>query len=152
MSSLDGFLISEASFKRLSANCQTEVLRLLGVTTETSKATSVSDALKTSAAKLSVNEMRKFLDGVQDKTRKLLTEIAKAETRFNVGEVLRPLGWSYSDIRGILAGITKRTRTISGKPDAEFFMSVVWDDDVNKAVSEIHPTTHAALRELLLKQ
>ncbi|PPQ14918.1 hypothetical protein CV770_34405 [Bradyrhizobium sp. AC87j1] len=148
----DGLYLSAATFKRFSPATRSEILGALGIGHAHESGSDSQEHSGTSATQFSLNEMRKFLDGVSDKTRLLLTEIARAEARFNVGKVLKKLGWELSDIRGILAGITKRSRTISGNPRAEFFASVAWDDDINKAVSEIHPTTHAALRALLLSK
>jgi hypothetical protein len=140
--------------RTLPAECRHTILKSLGLADEdqTAKPAGSPDVSSTPATEFSVNEMRKFLGGVKDKTRTLLTEIAKTEARFNVGEVLARLGWKMEDIRGVQSGITKRTRTISGDADAEFFASVVWDDDINKCISEVHPSTHTALRVLLLAQ
>jgi hypothetical protein len=110
-------------------------------------------AAGTSAAvAFSPNEMRKFLDGIGDRTRELLVAIAREpKHRFNVGHVLDRMTWKESDLKGPLAGITKRTRTVAGDKAAQFFVSVVWNDDVDKTISEIHPLTHASMRELLLE-
>jgi hypothetical protein len=81
-----------------------------------------------------------------------LEAVAEMPPRFNVGQLLTKVGMEYSDLRGMLAGLTKRTRTISGQGDAKLFSWITWDDeDMNKCVSEMHPTTHESLRRVLEK-
>jgi hypothetical protein len=144
-----GYLLVPVPLQSLPLDCRQAILKYLAATLGDEATTIGLGRTQTSATEFSLNEMRRFLDGVSDRTRTLLKAIAESESRFNVGDVLDRLGWKYADIRGILAGITKRSRTISGKPDAEFFASVVWDDDITKAISEVHPTTHEAMRILL---
>jgi hypothetical protein len=152
---VNGIILSTEAFKALSPSCRQEIMSALGFLSDIVAArldTDKGTGNGTFATEFSLNEMRKFLGGVSDRTRILLTGIARTTSRFNVGELLKSVGWVERDLRGILAGITKRSRTISGNREAEFFSSVVWDDDINKCVSEVHPTTHAALKSLLLAQ
>ena len=143
----DALVISFKTFGTLSARSQADILKAMGSSTaevEVEPAHTSSEA-----AKFSINKMREFLNGVSDKTRTVLEGVAAMESRFNVGELLDKLGMQYGDLRGVLAGLTKRTRTISGDSEALFFVSIVWDDDIRKCVSEVHPVTHAALKKLL---
>jgi hypothetical protein len=152
---MNALLISSTSFRQLSSKCQAEVLAVLtrdvsgfvaGGTNNPPP--SKSGAYTGTATALSEREMRKFLNGVGTKTRNFLECLADMPARFNVGALLKKLHLQYGDIRGILAGLTKRTRTISGESDADFFASVLQDDDINKCISEIHPTTHESLRQI----
>ena len=150
-----GVFLSSTTLSGLSKATRAEIAKVVALAddapTPAKSAKSTAESA-TAATEFSVNEMRKFISGVSDKTRHVLTAVARAEARFNVGAVLSSIGLKPEDIRGVLAGITKRSRTISGNSDAEFFAAVNWDDDVNKQISEVHPTTHAALRALLLKK
>jgi hypothetical protein len=155
---MDAIVISSASFIRLSPKCQAEII---GVLTQEASGVAVSGtsrpapshnvAYKGTATAFSEREMRKFLNGVGTKTRNFLEGLADMPARFNVGTLLKKLNMQYADIRGILAGLTKRTRTISGDAEADFFALVLQDDDINKCISEIHPTTHESMKQIFKK-
>ncbi len=145
----DGLILSFETFGSLSISCQAEILKALGVERPLSEDAETASGDSTSATKFTVNQMREFLDGVGDKTRTVLEGVAAQPYRFNVGELLDRLGMQYADLRGVLAGLTKRSRTIAGDDEASFFATVVWEDDMRKCVSEVHPVTHAALKKLL---
>ena len=156
---MNALMISATSFRQLSQKCQAEILGLLtkdpsgSVAGHTSSpAPSKNGSYSGTATALSEREMRKFLNGVSTKTRNFLESLADMPARFNVGSLLKKLHMQSADIRGILAGLTKRTRTISGEKDADFFASVLQDDDINKCISEIHPTTHESLRQIFKKK
>jgi hypothetical protein len=156
---MNAVIISSASFGQLSQKCQAEIIGVLtsdtsGIVAKSSRNLTPANnsiAYKGTATAFSEREMRKFLDGVSTKTRNFLEGLAEMPAKFNVGALLKKLHMQYGDIRGILAGLTKRTRTISGDTDAEFFASVLQDDDIDKCISEIHPTTHASLKEIFKK-
>lgn len=145
----DALVVSISTFKTLSRECQNELLNALQATYNAQPATETSEEEFGEPTQFSINEMRKFLDGISDKTRAFLKALSTLPSQFKVADLLDKLDVEYSEIRGILAGLTKRSRTISGDPEADFFASVVWDDDIRKCVSRIHPTTHASLRKLL---
>jgi hypothetical protein len=155
---MNAFMISSASFGQLSPKCQAEIIGVLtrdasGIVAGGTNhpVPSNNGTYKGTATAFSEREMRKFLDGVSTKTRNFLECLADMPARFNVGTLLKKLHMQYADIRGILAGLTKRTRTISGDTEAEFFASVLQDDDINKCISEIHPTTHESLKQIFKK-
>jgi hypothetical protein len=146
----DALVVSRGTFKTLTAACQSELLEALGLKPLSSPLPTSEDDPDAPTA-FSLSQMRDFLDGVSGKTRTFLKELAKQPAEFNVGKLLKALKLQYGDIRGILAGLTKRSRTISGDQEASFFQSVAWfNEDIGRCVSRIHPTTHASLQKLLL--
>lgn len=150
---MDALVLSLSSFAKLSQNCQAEILRIVsGIENPLTTHDELNENYSEGATALSEREMRKFLEGVSPKTRAFLVGLAEMPARFNVGALLKKMQMQYADIRGILAGLTKRTRTISGDTKASFFESVVWDDDIDKCISEIHPDTHRSLRQVLSKK
>jgi hypothetical protein len=103
-------------------------------------------------ARFGDREWHEFLKGVGPKVRTTLEGIADIGPRWNVGKLLKKLGVNYSDLRGVQAGLTKRTHTIAKNDEANLYLSEIWDkEDINKCVTYMHPDTHAALRRALGK-
>src|SRR4051812_15951372 len=125
---MNGLVISAEKFRTLTPTCQSEVLKALGlgegaVRTEDQAAT--VDELPT---KLSVAQAKEFWTGLSAKTRDLVKAVVEEPPKFNVGKVLKKIGLQPSELRGMLAGITKRIRTVTGNQKAYFFESEVVDN------------------------
>jgi hypothetical protein len=156
---MDGIFLSMKSVAGMSPSTRAEILartRIELIQASSSHGNnsgnpSENESDEGGPVEFSAPQMRKFLDGCGAKTRKVLEELANLPARFKVGDLLKKLNINYSDLRGVLAGLTKRTRTISGDPNASLFASVHWDDDPRKSISELHPRTHEALRRVLKK-
>jgi hypothetical protein len=145
---MNGLVISTEKFKTLTPPCQNELLQVLGLIPATAEAGTAADA-DVWPTKLSASQTREFWTGLGEKTRALVKAVVEEPQKFNVGAVLKKNDLEPSDLRGMLAGITKRIRTVTGNHNAQFFEAEVSDDDVNKCISFIHPDTRAALRRLL---
>jgi hypothetical protein len=156
---MDGFLLSTTTLAGMTPGTRAEILASLGIASAPAPSNStgggqISSTTETDdvgPASFSTVQMRKFLDGCSAKTRRVLEALAELPARFKVGDLLKKLDIEYSDLRGVLAGLTKRTRTISGDPGASLFGSIHWDDDPRKSISELDPRTHEALRRILKK-
>lgn len=152
---MDGLFLSKDTFDGFSSQTQAEILVGLGIATRPTSdrppnaEPPVSDSDEAGPTSFTTGEMRKFIDGCGAKTRKVLEGLAELSPRFKVGDLLKKLNMNYGDLRGVQAGLTKRTRTISGNPNAWLFRVVHWDDDPRKSISELHPQTHEALRKIL---
>ncbi len=158
---MDAISLSPTLFSKLSPGCQEEILNTFRsssshtATTPAARAQSFSDeteADEDAPVAFSEREMRKFIEGVGPKTKAFLVALAEMPARFNVGSLLKKLNVQYNDIRGIQAGLTKRSRTISGNDNAWFFRSIEWKEEINECISEIHADTHEALRRVLKKK
>lgn len=147
---MNGLVISTENFKTLTPACQSEVLQVLGLGAASPLTVHSQDATgELMPTKLSLSETKEFWAGLSDKTRALVKAVVEEPLKFNVGRVLKKVGLQPSDLRGMLAGITKRIRTVTRNPDAYFFEAEIVDDDINKCISYIHPDTRSALRRLL---
>jgi hypothetical protein len=146
---INGLVISAEKFRNLTPGCQNELLEVLGLVTPAPSLESRAEATEDWPTKLSSGQAREFWAGLGKKTRAFLKVVLEEPPKFNVGRVLKRVGLQYGDLRGMLAGTTKRIRTVTGNDDAQLFEAEVIDDDINKCVSFMHPDTRSALRQIL---
>jgi hypothetical protein len=162
MTSTDALQISRQTYRLLKPETIRDILSVMGLepraaTAETAEQPSsvASDGL----VRFNERDWRKFLDGVSPKTREALNVVADLGPRYDIQALLDRLRRSETfgpkvtlfDLRGVAAGLTKRTRTIA-RTDEELFHSVTWNDDNSReCIVEWAPTTHAALRRALGK-
>jgi hypothetical protein len=97
-----------------------------------------------------------FMSGVNEKSAELLRAFAKHPSGSPLMSDLMKVGdyTLWQNLRGFLAGITKRARTVTGDPKAKF-----WDWEKGQEVSDtktgkwydgpffLHPTTLQSLRQ-----
>ena len=70
------------------------------------------------APDLSTAQARAYLNNCSNATIEILDEIVKREGDLLMSDISKLTGKSNLQLRGALGGITKRTRTICGDPDA----------------------------------
>lgn len=103
-------------------------------------------------ARLSDSQVRQFLSGqLHQRTRSTLRAIAGLAPRFRWADLMHRLGHKKLDdtqiLAGVWAGLTKRTRKITGDPKAVLIGWPDWNDLAwEDAVGIVDPETHAAFR------
>lgn len=70
------------------------------------------------AAHLSIAQARAYLNNCSIATVEILEEIIKRQGDFLMSDIAKLTGKSNMQLRGAWGGITKRTRTVCGDPDA----------------------------------
>ena len=103
--------------RNFSAGFQTELLAYV-----TCSFSGVDDPLDAEdsidASDLSVAQARAYLNNCSDATIEILEEIVLREGDLFMSDISKVTGKSNMQLRGALGGITKRTRTICGDPEA----------------------------------
>jgi len=78
-------------------------------------------------AELSPAQAKRFIKGCSDKVKLAIETMVRGETnKFQLAHVATALNSEASDLRGVWGGITRRTKTITGDPDAYL---ISWLDD-----------------------
>ena len=96
-------------------------------------------------AELGIQSARAFLQGCSDRTGEVLEKIVKLGDTFSLRELERRCGAEPGALRGVWTGLTKRTRTITGDPDA---VLIDWSgpDDEGDYRGRLAPVTLDAFR------
>lgn len=154
--------ISEMEFQRLSAEAKRELMSLLadpgGADAKAKPEVSTSGLSDDDEhfAELTVPLARKLAAGLSEKTKELLVVIVRQGGRCSLSDIVRELGLNqWQDSRGMLAGITKRVRTIL-RSDEAYLLG--WDESTNRDDENgklidgdfrMHPTTVRSLATVL---
>lgn len=105
------------------------------------------------SVRLSDAQVRRFLRGVSTDTRQLIEAIVNLGPRCTFAEILKTMGIkqaSWSSLGGKWAGITKRTRTVTGDPEAELLVWKNWrPDDFASTIVAMDTETHKAFSRAL---
>lgn len=109
-----------------------------------------------SFAELTVPLARKLVAGLSEKTKELLVLMVRQGGRCSLSDIVRELDLNrWQDSRGMLAGITKRVRTILNSDEAYL---LAWDESTNRDDENgklidgdfhLHPTTLKSLAIVL---
>lgn len=151
-----GIVLGSEAFKRLPTHIKTAVLQAAGISFSQEEGnaparTEESDAALEGLARLTERQVRKLIKPpINARSLDLLKAIASMpEHRYRVGDVLDALGGGveYADLRGVLAGLTRRTRTVTNDPDIDLYGGVTEAEDIRDVIGEVHPETHASLRK-----
>lgn len=99
-------------------------------------------------AELGLQAARAFLHGCGDKTQGVIAAMVAHDQTFSVRALEKQVGVGEGELRGVWAGLTKRTRTITGDNEAEL---IEWGDQDEDGDYEgkLHPTTRKAFRAAL---
>lgn len=100
-------------------------------------------------ANLTARQARTLLDGCSPKIQRALRFIVRQGLRgFEIADLADELGVDLetSDLRGVWAGITKRTRTVTG--DSEIYL-IHWVGHDSGWRGQLSPTSHKALESAL---
>ena len=98
-------------------------------------------------ARLSVSDAKFFLNNCNAKTRSILQEIVKRNGDFMSSEIAIALDSEENGLRGAWAGITKRTRTVTGDRNAKL---IKWFRKGNDWHGEMATQTVTAMRTALI--
>jgi hypothetical protein len=105
---------------------------------------------------LSIAQATRFLETCSDKVKNALKVIVGGSSRyFQIADVARAVNSDPGDLAGVLAGITRRTRTILGDPKASLIAwdaaSIIWDanDEYLDQRGRVSEATYRSLRRAL---
>jgi hypothetical protein len=149
-----GVFLSQDELSILSAETQEEIRNLLFGQQTNPRLPSHEPDLPTAEVgenegptDLSPAQARKLVAGCSERPTKALKFIAEQPTtQFPYRAVLQVVGRDSSGtMRGTLAAITRRTRTVLGDPDAE----LIWYTGEGEAdwIGSVSPMTHSSLRK-----
>jgi hypothetical protein len=150
-----GLFLSRHDLSRLSPSTQEEIQHLVfelapsasdAIGSETVVPPSSSDGIE-GPPDLSPAQARKLIAGCSERPTKALRFIADQPTsKFPYSDMLNAVGTDSSGtIRGSLAAITRRTRTVLGDSSAD----LIWyeGEDVSDWVGSVSEMTHSSLRK-----
>lgn len=117
-------LLSVTTISSLSPACKNEIAAALGL--EVVRAPiSETDGEEGEYAELGLQAARAFLLNCSERTTQTLAAIVETGGEFSLRALERKMNVEESGLRGVWTGLTKRTRTITGDPDA---MLIEWSD------------------------
>lgn len=156
MVQLCGIFIGTEALQAMSAQTRAAVLQAVGLDTSQPAESSPGDptaANPEGLARFGDRQIRQLLKKpLNPTTRQLLEVVSSGPHSFRVGDVLKKMKVrSVKDLRGVLSGLTRRTRKIGNDPELVLFNSVTEVPDEKECIVEMHQETHAALRRALRK-
>ncbi len=148
-------LIPIAAIHGFTQATKSELLTFLGLDASTLGAPPRSDVEEGEGpVELTVAVVRKIATGLSGKTTSALKVIAQSETsEFHLKDVIEAVEGAegYLDLRGVWSALTRRTRNVTGDPDAELIWwddSGIHDDDDRYVdhVGRVSRLTHSSLQ------
>lgn len=110
----------------------------------------VDDAGGAAATSLSLAQARAYLNNCSEATIEILQAIVDRDGGLLMSDISRLTGKSNMQLRGALGGITKRTRTICGDPEASL---IEWSKtSTGDWLGRISPITAASFRVALAER
>lgn len=152
-----GLFISSDDFRGMAPELQAQLQDWLAGRGRQASATSVPPVEVPESAPggeedgsdLSLAQAKRLLEGCGDKTKAVLRIVFSKDKRsFVRGEIAREMGGTLSDLGGVWAGLTKRTRTVLGDKNAGLF-AWDWDDAKGDWIGESSETTYQSMRKAL---
>ena len=115
-----GVFISAATLNSASPALRSKILELImGAETAVPSSSSDSGIHDDNFVEFSPGQIKTFIDGCSDKTRAALEVMARSPSRqFQLADVASALNVEPSELRGVWGGLTRRTQTVSGDPNA----------------------------------
>ena len=140
-----GLFLSASDVASLSTAARAEVLALLGFGDETGgPGGSQADGAATA---LTEAQAQQFLNNCSERTIKLLRIITAGDGTFFISDAASAMRSSNRELRAAWAGLTKRTRTVTGDKDATL---IVWAKvGKDEWRGTIEPRTFRALKAAL---
>jgi hypothetical protein len=114
-----GLFIAQADLETWPASLRAQVIELVFGRPQTAQID--EPVLNTDEpeylAQLTPTQARNLLDGCTRKTKRALEIIAKGDTRFfHIKDVAEALNCLANELKSVWAGLTRRTRTVTGNP------------------------------------
>jgi hypothetical protein len=147
---IDHIALSNENVSKLCAECKVMLIEALGLH-HSKPPTSFSTTQEEGAgeyAELGLQAARAFLLGCNEKTRQVLQLISDSGESFSIHQLENQMEVERQGLRGVWGGLTKRTRTITGDPDAAL---IDWDDRTNDGdyIGRLTPTTLGSFKRAL---
>lgn len=138
---MNGIFMNIETLERLSSSTRQELCSAIFGPVEMSPSGAEPEPISSpleGPTDLSPQQVKRFMAGVSHKTRNGLSFIVKQGGRVKMSALVEELNASnWGELRGFHAGITKRTRTITG--DKEAYL-LEWDED--QAVYAVDDVTY----------
>ena len=148
---IDHITLSPASVGNFCPECKAMLASVLGLAqvnrpTESNEPDEVEERYE--YAELGLQAARAFLLGCNAKTRRALKLIIEAGDSFSIHEIELQMEVERGNLRALWGGLTKRTRTITGDPDAAL---IEWGDqtDTGDYVGRLTNTTYSSFKRAL---
>lgn len=153
-----GVFLSQSALSSFSASTQAEIQQhlfdqadIIGVGPEPESDLATSFEEVDGPADLSAAQARKLVAGCSERPTKALRFVAEQPTtKFTYLDLLNSIGQDSSGtIRGTLAAITRRTRTVLGDPKAD----LIWFNEVEderRWTCTVSDMTRASLRKVFV--
>jgi hypothetical protein len=125
----DHIVISASTIATLSNELKAELAAKLGLAVAAPVAPPPAEDDFGETVELGIQSARAFLQGCSDRTAEILDLIVAEGESFSLRELERKAGVPEGGLRGVWTGVTKRTRTITGDPEAYL---VDWDGPDDK--------------------
>jgi hypothetical protein len=136
-------ILCRAAIVAATTEFKLELAEMLGLDVMHATVTQQHPGSGSKLADLDEASARVFLSGCGAKTTKVLRLIVQQKGSFYLGELERAARASTSGLRGVWTGITKRTRTITGDPDAAL---IGWKQRGDDHEGWLSPATYASLK------
>lgn len=120
-------MVSRAAIAAASADFRLELSEILGLEGADPAASGMENEIPagTNIANLDLASAKLFLAGCQAKTKRVLRLIIDRDGQFLLRDLERAANVRAGGLSGVWTGLTKRTRTITGKPVAKL---IHWDE------------------------
>jgi hypothetical protein len=153
---LCGIFIGTEALQAMSAQTRAAVLQAVGLDSSQTVGSPLEEhaaADHEGLARFGDRQVRQLLKKPLHPTTRLLLEVVASGPRsFRVGDVLKKMKvQSVKELRGVLSGLTRRTRKIANDPELNLFNTVTEVPDEKECIVEVHQETHDALRRAFKK-
>ena len=145
----DHITLTRESVSSLCPECKNTLIEALGLATEVPAEVDVPlDDEQWEYAELDLHAAHTFLLGCNEKTQKALKLIVESGESFSIDELERQMEVKKGSLRALWGGLTKRTRTITGNPDAAL---IQWGDqtDTGDYIGQLTPRTRGSFKRAL---
>ena len=146
----DQITLSLQSVAKLCPECKATLVQVLGLAQDppAPQVTTEAEAESWGHAELGLQAARAFLLGCNSKTKQALTFIVESGETFSIHALENQMEVERGSLRALWGGLTKRTRTITGDPDAWL---IQWGDELESGdfIGQLNPVTHNSFKRAL---
>ena len=149
---IDHITLSPSSLSNLCPKCKAMLAGMLGLSQEHTASEPIGqneeEEERYEYAELGLQAARAFLLGCNAKTQRALQLIIEAGDTFSIQEIERQMEVERGSLRALWGGLTKRTRTITGDPDAAL---IEWGEqtDTGDYVGHLTSVSYSSFKRAL---